>query len=221
MLKSLFRLSSSLILGLAAAAAQAGSGEDELRRFIGDARTVTAQFSQVQINDRGEKLSSSSGQMVLSRPGRFRWSYMLPYEQLIVCDGEKIWMYDPDLSQVTVRPAADTLTGTPAALLAQRSTLTEEFTVSDLGKRNQAQGVLLKPRNIDGDFEAVEMWLHQGAPERMVFRDRLGNRTEVAFTDVKVNAKVDESQLHFTPPKNTEVVESSATTAPAGPPSKP
>lgn len=220
MLKRLFSPVAALALFIAGTSAAFATGEDELRRFINDTRTVTAQFSQVQINDRGEKLASSSGQMILSRPGRFRWNYVQPYEQLIVCDGEKIWLYDADLSQVTVRPAADTLSGTPAALLAQRSTLTDEFTIEDLGSRGDTQGVRLKPRNVDGDFEAIEMWLRKGAPERMAFMDKLGNRTEVGFTDVKVNVKVDEAQLKFTPPKNAEIVESGqqAMPAPAGQP---
>ncbi|MDB5967677.1 MAG: lolA [Hydrocarboniphaga sp.] len=211
----LFR--SALLLALSAAgmsSALANSGEEELSRFIKDTRTVTAHFTQVQINERGEKLASSSGQMILSRPGRFRWNYEQPYEQLMVCDGQKIWLYDPDLSQVTVRPAADTLSGTPAALLAQRSTLTDEFTIEDLGARSDTQGVRLKPRNVDGDFEAIEMWLRRGAPESMVFMDRLGNRTEVAFTDIKVNVKVDEALLKFTPPKNAEIVESGQQSVP-------
>lgn len=205
----LFR--SALLLALSVAGASpvlANSGEEELSRFINETRTVTARFTQVQINERGEKIASSSGQMILSRPGRFRWNYEQPYEQLMVCDGQKIWLYDPDLSQVTVRPAADTLSGTPAALLAQRSTLTDEFAIEDLGARGETQGVRLKPRNVDGDFEAIEMWLHKGAPERMVFMDRLGNRTEVAFSYIQVNVKVDEAQLKFTPPKNAEIVES-------------
>jgi outer membrane lipoprotein carrier protein len=220
MRKFLFR--STLLLALSCAAATsafANSGEDELKHFINDTRTVTAHFTQVQINDRGEKIATSSGQMILSRPGRFRWNYEQPYQQLMVCDGQKIWLYDPDLSQVTVRPAADTLSGTPAALLAQRTTLTDEFTIEDLGARSDTQGVRLKPRNVDGDFEAIEMWLHKGAPERMVFMDRLGNRTEVGFTDVKVNVSVDDAQLKFTPPKNAEVVESGQQNAPAMMPS--
>ena len=196
-----------LIFGAVGAPAFANSGEQELKRFIDDTKTVSAHFSQVQTNEKGQKLQSSSGEMILSRPGRFRWAYQQPYEQLMVCDGSKIWLYDPDLSQVTVRPAADTLTGTPAALLAQRSTLTEEFGIEDLGARNGTQGVRLKPRSNDGDFEAIELWLRGGAPERMVFQDRLGNRTEVAFSEIKVNGRIDEAQLRFTPPKGAEIVE--------------
>ncbi len=190
-------------------AAHAG-GEDELKRFVNDTRTVSAKFTQIQTNDRGEKIASSSGDMILSRPGRFRWSYQQPYEQLMVCDGQKIWLYDPDLSQVTVRPAAEALTGTPAALLAQKSTLTEQFSVTEIGQRGESQGVSLKPRGKDSDFEAIELWLARGAPERMVFMDRLGNRTEVGFTQIQVNGKVDEAQLRFKPPAGVEVVDSGA-----------
>lgn len=204
------RIFAFAMLMLGTSSAIAGPAEDELRRFINDARTVTAHFTQIQVNERGEKIATSSGRMILSRPGRFRWAYEQPYEQLMVCDGDKIWLYDPDLAQVTVRPAAETLNGTPAALLAQKSTLADQFVVEDLGKRKEAQGVKLKPRSADGDFSGIEMWLRGGAPERMVFFDRLGNRTEIGFTDVQINGKVDEALLKFTPPKGTEIVDSGA-----------
>ena len=153
-------------------------------------------------------MPSSAGEMILSRPGRFRWSYTQPYEQLIVCDGQKIWLYDPDLSQVSVRPAAEALSGTPAALLAQKSTLTDQFSIEELGQRQGSEGVRLRPLSADGDFEAIELWLSRGAPDRMVFLDRIGNRTEVGFSQIQVNGKVDEAQLRFKPPKGVEVVES-------------
>ena len=207
LIRTAHRICVFLLLVFGAGAANAGPAEDELRRFVNDARTVTARFTQIQVNERGEKISTSSGRMILSRPGRFRWAYEQPYEQLMICDGAKIWLYDPDLAQVTVRPAAETLSGTPAALLAQKASLTDQFVVEDLGMRREAQGVKLKPRSTDGDFSSIEMWLRKGSPERMVFFDQLGNRTEIGFSDVQVNGKVDEAQLRFTPPKGTEIVD--------------
>lgn len=208
MLKRL-QLCSAIIFGLLASQpAWPTGGADELKRFVNDTRTVSAKFTQIQTNERGEKLASSSGEMILSRPGRFRWSYTQPYDQLMVCDGAKIWLYDPDLSQVTVRPAAEALSGTPAALLAQKSTLTDQFSIEELGQRQGSEGVRLRPLNADGDFEAIELWLSRGAPDRMVFLDRIGNRTEVAFSQIQVNGKIDETQLRFKPPKGVEVVES-------------
>lgn len=207
-----------LVLGLAiagllpffAAAAPAAGGEAELRRFVEGVRTMSARFTQTQTDERGERLSSSTGTMLLSRPGRFRWSYQQPYEQLMVCDGQKIWLYDPDLAQVTVRPAAEALGGTPAALLAQRASLTDEFTLADLGERGGSQGLRLSPRNPDGDFAAIELWLRGPVIERMVFLDRLGNRTDVSFSEVKINTAIDEGQLRFVPPENAEVIDSTA-----------
>lgn len=203
-----------LWLGTAPAlAAPADAAETELRRFVDDVQTMSARFTQTQTDERGETVSTSTGRMLLSRPGRFRWAYEQPYEQLMVCDGNKIWLYDPDLAQVTVRPAQETLGGTPAALLAQRATLTDEFSLEDLGRHGGSQGVKLKPRNDESDFSAIELWLRpQLGIERMVFHDRLGNRTDLAFTEVKVNQRIDEAQLRFAPPKGAEVIESAAPT---------
>jgi chaperone LolA len=204
---SIRRVVLSLLLILPIAA-HAGAGADELKRFVNDTRSVSAQFTQVQTNDRGEKVASSAGSMLLARPGRFRWSYHQPYEQLMVCDGQRIWLYDPDLAQVTVRPAAEALAGTPAALLAQKSTLTDQFSIEELGRRENSDGVRLRPLSADSDFESIELWLSRGAPDRMVFLDRLGNRTEVGFREIEVNARIDESLLKFTPPNGVEIVES-------------
>jgi outer membrane lipoprotein carrier protein len=200
----------SLLYVLAGFAPAADTPEAQLRRFVDGVKTMTAHFEQTQANERGEPLSTSTGQMILSRPGRFRWAYEQPYEQLMVCDGQKIWLYDPDLSQVTVRPASEALGGTPAALLAQRASLTEEFVLEGLGSQNGAGGVRMKPKSDDSDFSAIEFWLLGEAPERMVFHDRLGNRTDVRFSGVQINAKVDEALLRFKPPKGAEVIESSA-----------
>jgi len=198
-----------LVLGLtfAAAPVHASEAESALRSFVEDVRTFSANYEQVQTDDAGEVLQRSSGSMALSRPGKFRWTYDTPYEQLMVCDGESIWVYDPDLAQVTRRPAEAALTGTPAALLAQRASLSDSFTIEDGGRSDGLQGVRLLPVQADSDFKSIELWLRDGAPVRMRFHDQLGGQTEVRFTQLSVNQAIDAAQFQFTPPAGAEVVD--------------
>lgn len=178
-----------------------------LKRFVDGVQTLSAEFAQVQTDEDGKLTGSSSGKMTLSRPGRFRWTYEKPYEQLMVCDGRKIWLYDPDLAQVTVRSADQALTGTPAALLSQKALLSDAFTLQDGGSENGASVVKLLPKSADSDFKSIELWLAAGVPQRMRFHDQLGGSTDIRFSGIKTNPRLDDGQFRFVPPKGVEVVE--------------
>jgi chaperone LolA len=205
----------ALLLITVAPALHAETADEALKHFVEGAQTLSARFEQVQRDERGGEMQTTSGHMWLARPaagtrgtGKFRWSYEKPYQQLMVCDGAKIWMYDPDLAQVTVRPAVQALAGTPAELLSRRAALDSEFKLEDAGRRGDAHIVRLKPKSNEGDFKAIELWLRGAAPTQMVFYDQLGGTSEVRFSEVQVNGKLDEKTLfRFTPPKGVEVVE--------------
>lgn len=199
-----------LVLAAGMPAARAASAEEELKAFVENVRTLSGSFVQTQVDEHGELISSGAGMVSISRPGRFRWSYDQPYEQLMVCDGQTIWVYDPDLKQVTVRPAGETLAGTPAELLAQKARLAENFTTRDLGEKQGLRVVSLEPKSEQSDFKSIELWLKQGVPQRLRFSDPLGGSTEVELRDLEVNTPLDERQFHFTPPKGVEVVEGAA-----------
>ena len=190
--------------------AHAESAEAALARFLDGVTSYQASFTQVQTDERGMKIQSSSGSMALLRPGKFRWQYAAPAEQLIVTDGSKLWLYDQDLKQVTIRPAEEALQGTPAALLSQRKTLTETFTVSDEGDADGVKKLKLKPKSKDSDFEDVSLWLRSGSPVRMVFRDTLGGSTDIIFSQARTNTKLDAGLFRFIPPKGVEVIEAEA-----------
>jgi chaperone LolA len=207
----------ALLLVVFAPVALAESADEALKRFVEGAQTISANFEQVQRDEKGGTVESSSGRMWIARPpagsrgaGKFRWSYEKPYQQLMVCDGDRIWMYDPDLAQVTVRPAASALAGTPAELLSRRATLGGEFKVEDGGAKGDVHIVRLVPRASDGDFKSIELSLRGSAPVQMVFHDQLGGSSTVRFSDIQVNGKVDEAQFRFRPPKGVEVVEADA-----------
>ena len=179
---------------------------DALQRFVETVQSLSARFEQVQKDEHGQVLATSSGRLWLSRPGRFRWSYEKPYQQLMVCDGKQLWQYDPDLKQALVRPAGPTLQGTPAQLLTDREALTQHFTVEAAGTEGGAQRLRLLPKAADSDFKSVELWLKDGVPVRMRFQDPLGGASEVTFSDVSANTHVDADLFRFTPPKGTEVI---------------
>ena len=186
--------------------ANAASAEAELRQFVEGVRSFSGRFTQVQLDEHGELMSSGAGLVAIARPGRFRWSYDQPYEQLMVCDGNTIWAYDPDLKQVTVRPAGETLAGTPAELLAHNARLSENFTSHDLGEKDGLRVVLLEPKSEQSDFKSIELSLRDGVPQRLKFSDPLGGSTVVELHDLKVNVAIPDAQFQFTPPKGVEVV---------------
>ena len=204
----------ALLLLTSVPVAHAETADAALKGFVEGAQTVSARFEQVQRDEAGKEMQTTSGHMWLARPaagvrgtGKFRWSYEKPYQQLMVCDGAKIWLYDPDLAQVTVRPAARALAGTPAELLSHRASLGDQFTLEDAGTRGDAHFVRLKPKSNEGDFTAIELGLRGSAPTQMIFHDQLGGTSEVRFSEVQINGKLDETLFRFKPPKGVEVVE--------------
>ncbi|MDE0856070.1 MAG: outer membrane lipoprotein chaperone LolA [Nevskia sp.] len=213
------KTSKSALLGalciglLTATAARADSAQDALKRFTDGVQTFEAHFDQVQTDDKGRITGRSSGHFWLSRPavagtpGRFRWAYEKPYQQATICDGAKLWAFDPDLNQVTVREAKAALAGTPAELLSQKAALNTAFTVKDAGNEGDTRLVTLVPKSKDSDFKTIELALDKdGAPLRMRFADQIGGHSEVSFTEVHTNARIDPAQFQFTPPKGAEIV---------------
>lgn len=186
------------------------SARAALKHFVDGVHTLQADFKQVQTDDNGRVVKSQSGQMWLSRPGKFRWSYDKPYKQLIVCDSHKIWVYDPDLQQVTVRSAKQALTGSPAALLTQRAALSDAFTLQNGGSDNGLQVVRLIPKSKDSDYKSIELSLRKGVPVRMVFHDQLGDTIDVSFSNVRTNVPVAADTYRFKPPAGVTVVGSAA-----------
>ena len=196
----------------------AAAPDAPLQRFVDKVDTLSARFDQVQKDEAGETLQQSSGRLWLERPGKFRWSYEKPYVQLMVCDGKTLWLYDPDLAQVTVRPAGATLQGTPAQLLTDRTALEKHFKVADAGSDKAGRRLVLTPKAPDSDFASVELWLKDGVPQRMRFHDQLGGQSDVNFSDIRTNEKLDAGLFGFEVPKGTEVIQSDEPAS--GPPGK-
>ncbi len=202
-------LSALLPLALLTLSGTAAATEAQVRlqRFVADVQTLSATFEQIQYDEKGAETARRAGSFDLARPGRFKWHYQTPYEQLMLSDGKKIWNYEPDLAQVTVRDAAQILRDTPAALLAGGD-LDQTFSVVDAGVDGEAQKLRLEPKTADADIQLIELWLQaNGVPLRMRLHDPLGGTSDIRFTAVARNARLDAKLFEFKPPAGVEVVD--------------
>jgi outer membrane lipoprotein carrier protein len=191
----------SLLPALAGAA-----GVERFREYLRSTQTAQADFEQ-QVYDRDKKLvQRSRGSFTLQRPGRFRWSYAQPYAQLIVGDGRRVWIYDEDLNQVTVRAMAKALGSTPAALLAGAADVERAFELSDAGTRDGLEWVEAKPREREAGFERIRLGLGTVGVQAMELTDHFGQTTLLRFTNIARNPRVDPDAFRFIPPKGADVL---------------
>ncbi len=207
MFKSLFRfLFAAVLLAPLFAHAAVGEGQAHLERFLSQLVTMEAQFVQTLINPRGEMIEESRGTLWLSRPGKFRLHYTNPYEQLYVADGNKIWMYDRDLEQVTVKPQSDALGSTPALLLSTSEPLEKNFTFIELGAHEGFQWLELKPKAADSNFDYVRLALEGDVLRAMEMVDGFGQTTRLFFETVVRNPKLSADKFRFQPPPGVDVI---------------
>ncbi len=184
----------------------AGTGNEWLNAFFNEVKGFRAEFQQTVFDEQFRQIQASSGKMVLLRPGLFRWDYRQPYEQLIVGDGEKIWIYDADLEQVTVKSQSVALGETPAQLLSSADPLEKSFTVTELGSQQGTEWVELTPVQEDTAFTTVRLAFRERELVKMEMHDSLGNRTIFEFSNVERNPGIDKSAFVFTPPAGVDVI---------------
>jgi len=195
-------LSALLLLPALAGAA----GVERFQAYLRSTQTASADFEQ-QVFDREKKLvQRSRGSFTLQRPGRFRWSYAQPYAQLIVGDGKRVWIYDEDLNQVTVRAMAKALGSTPAALLAGAADVERAFELTDAGQRDGLEWVEAKPRERETGFERIRLGLSAAGVQAMELTDHFGQTTLLRFSNIARNPKVDPDAFRFVPPKGADVL---------------
>jgi outer membrane lipoprotein carrier protein len=179
-----------------------------LERFQSYVRTTQAargEFSQKVYDKSGKLVQDSKGSFAFLRPGRFRWTYVKP-QQLIVGDGERVWIHDADLNQVTVRKVARVLGATPAALLAGASDIANAFDLKELGEKDGLEWLEAKPREKEAGFESMRLGLTTGGVEAMEMVDHFGQTTVLRFTGVVRNPQIDPATFRFTPPKGADVL---------------
>jgi len=194
-----------LLFTLASLPAHAGA-IDSLRGFVRETQSARAQFSQIVLDRSGQARQQASGTMVFSRPGKFRWTYEKPYEQLIVGDGVKLWVYDKELEQVTVKQLGEALGSSPAALLAGNNEIEKFFALSDAGSRDGLDWLEAVPKSKDTTFEFIRMGFAGSTLKVMELKDNFGQRTVIRFDKLERNPKLGADQFKFTPPKGADVI---------------
>ena len=205
MKKSVAASLSAFACVLATAAARADS-VDTLRDFVRDVKSGRATFTQTVTAPDGAKRRSSSGSFEFSRPNRFRFAYAKPFEQLIVADGQKVWIFDADLNQVSVRKFSSALGATPAALLAGGS-LEKDFDLSSQAPRDGLDWALALPKLKDGAFQSVRIGFKGKTLAAVEITDAFGQRSMLQFTQMTANAAVPADSFRFTPPAGADVIE--------------
>jgi outer membrane lipoprotein carrier protein len=195
----------ALLLLFTTGSAQAAAPAS-LEKFFNDVHTYTARFDQVVLDEHHKTVQESSGTLWIERPGKFRWDYDTPYAQHIVGDGKKVWVYDVELQQVTVRPLSGALGNTPALLLAGKGTLQNNFQVVDLGRQGALDWVKMRPKVTDGGFEDIRIGFENDAIRSLELVDGFGQTTRITLRDATENGKIDAARFTFVPPKGVDVI---------------
>lgn len=188
-------------------AAQASAGSlERFHAFVRGTQSAKADFEQ-RVEDRNGKLvQESRGSFAFQRPGKFRWTFSRPYAQTIVGDGEKIWVYDVDLNQVTVRKLTTALGATPAALISGDADIEQAFVLSDAGKRDGLEWLEARPRQRDAGFEQIRMGFGTAGIDAMELVDQFGQTTVLRFSNLQRNPKLDPGTFRFVPPKGADLL---------------
>jgi outer membrane lipoprotein carrier protein len=199
----------AVLLGALATLTASGAQASSLERFsefITKTLTARGGFEQKIFDQNGKLLQESRGMLAFSRPGKFRWNYLKPYAQLIVGDGSRVWIYDEDLKQVTVKKLDQALGSTPAALLAGNNEAMRSFSLSDKGARDGLEWLEALPRDKDGNFEKIRMGFSSSGLEVMELVDSFGQTTVLRFASLERNPKLDPRLFRFSPPKGADVI---------------
>lgn len=180
---------------------------DKLKSFITSTHSAQANFTQEVRDKSGKRIQSASGTMQFVRPGKFRWVYQKPFEQLIVGDGEKFWLHDVELNQVTVKKIDAALGSSPAALLSGSNEIERDFQLKDIGTKDNLEWLQATPRAQDTSFEKVLMAFNaQSELMVMELQDVFGHTTVLRFSKLKRNPQLSPQLFKFVPPKGADVL---------------
>jgi outer membrane lipoprotein carrier protein len=179
---------------------------DRLKAFVEQTRSASADFTQTVVERSGRKTQESSGSLQFSRPGKFRWTYLAPYEQLIVGDGTRLWIYDRDLNQVTARKLDDALGASPAALLAGDNAIEKNFNLKNAATKDGLEWLEATPKSSETTFEQIRMGFKGADLDTMELKDQFGQLTVIRFTGLKRNPTLAPDLFTFTPPQGADVI---------------
>ncbi len=183
---------------------------EQFKAFVANTKSARGDFVQRLVKEEGGKLrasNESSGSFVFARPGKFIWSYRKPYEQVLQADGEKLYIHDKDLNQVTVRALGDAIGSSPAAILFGSNDLEKNFALSEGGTREGIEWLQAIPRAKDTQFEKIGIGLKDGVPVAMELRDSFGQVSVLTFTKFETNPSLSGTQFRFVVPKGADVLQ--------------
>ncbi|MBD8730200.1 outer membrane lipoprotein chaperone LolA [Pseudomonas sp. CFBP 13710] len=178
-----------------------------LTQLLEKSQTLTARFSQLTLDGSGTQLQETAGQMALQRPGLFNWHTDAPQEQLMVSDGKKVSLWDPDLEQVTIKTLDQRLTQTPALLLSgDVSKISQSFDIS-AKEAGDVIDFVLKPKTRDTLFDSLRLSFRKGVINDMQLIDSVGQRTNILFMNVRANEPIAANKFQFDIPKGADVIQ--------------
>lgn len=187
-------------------AAWAGATEDLVSRLAG-VRSMSCDFEQLVLDRGGSRLQEAKGEMQVSRPRQFRWHADSPYEQLVVSNGDVVWIYDVDLDQVIERALGDQVGNTPALLFSGNpEEVANEFTIEEADRHRGRVTYRLRPKGEEPLFNLLEVTFEGDTPRGMRLKDALGQQTTIEFSNVRMNTALDSSLFEFEPPEGADVV---------------
>ena len=195
-----------LLLALLLPGISTAATVENLKSLLEQTATARARFAQMVLDKNMKKLQQATGTMQFARPGKFRWEYDKPYEQVIVSDGTRVWLYDKDLNQVTVRKYDRALGTSPAALLAGSNEIEKNYRFSTVGSQDGLEWLEAVPRTQDTAFERIRLGFGKAGLEAMELRDQFGQLTVIKFSTIERNAKIPPEAFTFTPPKGADVI---------------
>jgi outer membrane lipoprotein carrier protein len=190
----------------ATAAQVAASPAAEVEKYLSGLASWTADFQQTIDDGHGNVLRSAAGRLYLQRPGKFRWDYIKPSEQVILADGKQIWFYDKDLAQANVRDMDTNLASTPASLLSGSGSVSTQFNVTSLPPRGGLQWFQLVPKHAATDFQLVRIGFDKGELRSMFLADKLNQITQLTFSNSKRNDNLAPDLFTFVPPAGVDVI---------------
>jgi outer membrane lipoprotein carrier protein len=187
--------------------AQVGAADlERLRAFVRDTQTARAQFTQTVVDRSGRVTQTAKGEFLLARPGKFRWSVQQPYKQLLVGDGQRVWIFDEDLNQVIVRRLGDALGATPAALLSGNQEVERAFTWNDLPPADGLDWLSATPIAQETTFAQIKLGFNAQGLAALELLDAFGQKSTVKFSNFERNPKLGNAPFTFVPPKGADVI---------------
>jgi outer membrane lipoprotein carrier protein len=207
--RTLVRLAGAALLSCTSTFIQASPGIDSLKYFFDQINSFEAAFGQEVLDETMDSLDHGKGKVWIKRPGLFRWDYEPPEAQEIVGDGDRVWIYDIELEQVTVRNQQQALGRTPAILLAGSGDLEQNYTVIDIGTQGRFDWVNLIPLDEESGFTEIRIGFEDNRLRLMELLDNLGQRTRMSFVDLKENQPISDSIFNFVPPPGVDVIDES------------